>query len=237
MMKVSPTPPNYSAKRDNLTPKSMKWVCPAEFLKRLPNYARYDMRLLVDGNTIVANRVILASYSDWLKEDILVATRANKSARTIGLHIKDFSYDVMCKLVELMYRGRAKDVPETYLTDLIRAADKYQIPLLKVACQSSRISQLCLDNAIEYFIYSVKAKAMDLRDEAIKLIIANKKKLMKTQEYQRLDDKMKAILWEAEIEMEEWKEDLRKKYQINKRKAISDDSDSNDTLLKKALKQ
>ena len=92
--------------------------------------------------------------------------------RTGRIMIKDISIRAMKEVLRHIYTGNVPFCDENP-SDILMAADKYDLNILKEGCESRICDNLKLDNAIELLAVADQCQAPKLKTKAMKLIIDN----------------------------------------------------------------
>ena len=86
--------------------------------------------------------------------------------------IKDFSPDVIEAMLKFMY---TTNVPSNvqHITELLKAADQYQLDLLKNACEATLCRGLKINNCLIYLILGDMYQAEMLKKCSMKMLFEN----------------------------------------------------------------
>ena len=103
-----------------------------------------------DGVEIPVHRIILAVNSPILK--MMMSLGPQESGYT-KLKLWDIDGTVMDKILLFMYTQNYDEISK-YLKGLLYGAKKYQIDNLMAVCVNHMFDNLCVENAVEYFMLS-----------------------------------------------------------------------------------
>ncbi|XP_014237850.1 uncharacterized protein LOC106659688 [Trichogramma pretiosum] len=117
------------------------------------------------GKEIPAHRVVLAAASPVFKAMFSHDMVENKSQ---SVDMNDISYDAVVEMLRYIYTGSVKTQEFSLTTEVLTAADKYQLDDLKNKCEQILISTLSTENAInvlkvadKYNLSLMKRKVVD----------------------------------------------------------------------------
>lgn len=121
----------------------------SDYKRMLETEALSDFKLIMNDNkTLKAHKAILSARSPVF---FSMLTNEMQEANNNQVEIPDFDYETMKELLRFVYCGELQNLDEV-ATDLIFAAEKYEITQLKDTCASHIISRLSIDNVIEALI-------------------------------------------------------------------------------------
>ena len=109
-------------------------------------FADFELKMN-DGEILMAHKSILAARSPVFRA---MLTTGMKEAATNSVEVPDFCSKTMRELLRFIYCGEI-EIPEG-ATDLIFAAEKYEVLELKEICIDRLISDLSDENVIETLI-------------------------------------------------------------------------------------
>merc|ERR1740123_174102 len=90
-------------------------------------------------------------------------------------------------MLYFIYTGATNDkILKEKSKELLAAADKYQLDVLKSICEDHLCSNLQINNALENLVFGDIHRASMLRLMALKVIARNLVKVVETEEYQNL---------------------------------------------------
>jgi len=82
--------------------------------------------------------------------------------------VNDIDPTVMTEMLRFIYTGDVSNVAVTQ--DLLVAADKYNIPLLKFTCESKLVQKVNVDNALEMYTLGETHGANILTEKATTIL-------------------------------------------------------------------
>jgi speckle-type POZ protein len=103
-----------------------------------------------DGEVLKAHKFILAARSPVF---FTMLTSEMKEARESIVTVPDCNAEVLKALLSFIYSGNVKNIDET-ARELIYAAEKYQLKVLKEMCIESIVTSMTKDNVVESLIIS-----------------------------------------------------------------------------------
>ena len=135
-----------------------------------------DVKISVNGEEFNAHKAILSSRSpvfNAMFESKMLENRENL------IRIEDFRPEVIEELMTFIYSGKVKNLSKV-AKELLSAADKYELPQLSQLCEQYLMSELSVVSAPEILVLSHMHKAVKLKAQTIDFIIANRKEVMKS---------------------------------------------------------
>jgi len=132
-----------------------------------------DIKIVANGTEIKAHRNILAARSP-----VFAAMFSHDMAeqRKNEVVISDLGGPVVRAMLEYIYAGTYTESEHT--PALLEAADKYDLPELKAACESSLARDLGLANCLQLIVLADKHSAQGLRAAALQFIVRNLAKVV-----------------------------------------------------------
>ena len=110
-----------------------------------------------------------------------------KESRSKKVAIEDVDPKVLGEMLHYIYTGLTnKDLLEEKARDLLSAANRYQLGLLKNICEDQLCSALNLSNCIKHLIFGDLYQASKLRRMSLVKIARNMTKLVATEDYENL---------------------------------------------------
>jgi len=139
--------------------------------KRLINNKELsDFKFIVEDKELYAHKVILSARSEVFRamfSNDMIENRVNIC------EIPDFQYDVFELLITYIYTGITPKV-ESMTSELLAAAEKYQILQLKDICEDIIYYDLTIKNAIQTLMIADKYNATKILDKVMDFIIINR---------------------------------------------------------------
>nr|XP_050033705.1 protein roadkill-like [Dermacentor andersoni] len=138
-----------------------------EWLLDSQNYA--DVTFMVGDEAFQAHRSILAARSAAFRQMLEYPV---EEQAVDGVVIEDVEPDVFAAILRFAYTGR---VPEPIVKpkSLLKAANRYNMDLLKASCELALISCLSEESAADMLILAEKHNAVTLRNATLDLIGSN----------------------------------------------------------------
>ena len=112
--------------------------------------------------------------------------------------IDDFKAEVVSEMLHFIYTGNVsgKDIGKI-ATELLAAADKYQLELLKRLCEERICSTLKVTNCVEYLVFGDMNQTFKLRRMALSLAAENVASIIDTDVFKDLFKQMPELAWEV----------------------------------------
>ncbi|XP_034484363.1 protein roadkill-like [Drosophila innubila] len=152
--------------------------------------------ITADGHKIPAHKNILSARS---KVFAAMFKHPMKENTENCVAISDFSYDVVMKLLRFIYTGEVNNLQEMS-TDLMAAADKYELNRLKAICAEFMGDNLSIETAPIVLKASDLYNMKDLKSEAIKFIKSNIPEVTETSNWMDLVTTDKLLILESFID-------------------------------------
>ncbi|XP_058803641.1 speckle-type POZ protein-like [Phymastichus coffea] len=124
----------------------------------------------VQDNTIPVHKAILSYRSPILAKMFKNEDEINDGHEVI--FVSDIAYEVMIEFFRFIYANKVKNI-EQLATQLLAAADKYDVVELKALCEKFLYERISIDNAIDYLILTDKYNTINLKPLTIEFIGAH----------------------------------------------------------------
>ncbi|XP_053482112.1 speckle-type POZ protein-like A [Ictalurus furcatus] len=125
-----------------------------------------DCTLCVGGQEFKAHKSILAARSPVFNA---MFEHEMEESKKNWVDISDVEPDVFREMMGFIYTGKAPNL-EKMADSLLAAADKYALERLKVMCEESLCSSLCVENVADTLILADLHSAEQLKAQAIDFI-------------------------------------------------------------------
>ena len=154
-----------------------------------------DFRIECEGQTFDCHQAILAARSPVF----MAMFQSNmKEKETKRVTIDDFKSEVVSEMLHFIYTGNVTDkVIGEVATELLAAADKYQLELLKNICEERLCSTLEVTNCLKYFVVGDMNQTVKLRKMALKLAADNVDSIIDTDVFKELFKQHPVLAWEV----------------------------------------
>ena len=98
-----------------------------------------------------------------------------KEKKTNIVNIDDFKARVVTEMLNFIYTGNvtSEDTLSEIASELLVAADKYQLDLLKSICEEGLCSTLEATNCVEYLVLGDMYQTFNLKRMAMRLVVEN----------------------------------------------------------------
>lgn len=111
-----------------------------------------------DGIEIPVHRLILANFSPVL--DAMFRSDMIETNNSV-VKIEDMDGETMVEILRFIYTQDVKNLMEL-APKILYGAEKYELDKLKKLCAASMIENLCIGNAVEYFLLADRHNIQDL---------------------------------------------------------------------------
>ena len=133
-----------------------------------------DVLLECDGQAFKCHQVILSARSPVF---MAMFQAEMKESKTKVVTVKDISKEVLKEMLHFIYTGTLSksvdDLSVNMTRDLLRAADQYQLDLLKKVCEEKLCLALSVGNALEYLVLADLHQASSLKAKAVTVVVTN----------------------------------------------------------------
>ena len=140
-----------------------------------------DIVLVVEGHKVHCHKLILSTASKVFKK-MLTSDMKEKHSHEIVLN--DIKMETMKSLLTFIYSDKIDDHELT--TELLAAADFYDLIKLKVMCEESLITTIDVSNVARYWHYGYLHSATRLECEATAFMAMNWKELIEAEDVRNL---------------------------------------------------
>ena len=145
-----------------------------------------DVEIECDGKVFNCHELILSARSDVFRAMFQNDMTENRSKK---VDIQNVDPEVVSEMLNFIYTGVTNEdflkEPEN-AGELLGAANRYQLGLLKDICEDRLCSALKVGNSIEYLILGDLYQASKLRRMALRMVASNMASLVATEEYNEL---------------------------------------------------
>ena len=100
-------------------------------------------------------------------------------------------------MLNYIYTGNVSSIISEIAVDLLTAADKYQMDLLKNICEESLCSKLKVTNCVEYLVVGDMYQTFKLRKMALRLAAENMNSIVDTDVFKDLFQQKPVLAWEV----------------------------------------
>lgn len=170
--------------KESLLPTDIKFDVPTSRLsddlrQLLESKKFYDVTLIVERREFLAHKAVLAARSPVFEAMFTHNMEEKKNNRVV---ITDIDEEVLEEMLRFIYTGRISNmIDEKGKTgDLIAAADKYNLEILKIMCEKQLCKKMCVENASEMLILADVLSAQHLKSCAIDFIKQNAINIIET---------------------------------------------------------
>ena len=131
-----------------------------------------DFKVECGGKSFDCHKAILAARSPVF----LAMFQANmKENETNTVIIDEVQAEVISEMLSFIYTGNisSQDISSEIVSELLAAADKYQLDHLKNICEDRLCSTLEVANCVEYLVLGDMYQTFKLKRMALRLVVEN----------------------------------------------------------------
>jgi speckle-type POZ protein len=150
--------------------------------KMLTNQFLTDVTLKVKDKEFKAHKLILAAASPVFEAMFKEGTKEHQDNY---VNIEDIESDVFEVFLRYLYSGQVEHLDEM-VSDLLAAADKYDVQPLKERCIHHMVKNISVDNAVNMLILADRYNVEPIKLQAQKFITNNIMSLLKTDSWNSL---------------------------------------------------
>jgi len=155
-----------------------------------------DIEIQCKGQSFDCHIAILAARSPVFK----AMFQSNmKEKETQSVTMNDFKPNVVSEMRNFIYTGTVSshDAIGEIATDLLRAADQYQLDLLKNVCEDRLCSTVEVTNCVEYLVLGDMYQTLKLKRKAVETIAENVDSIMDSDVFKDLFKQNPRLAWEV----------------------------------------
>lgn len=142
-----------------------------------------DVTITAEKKEFHLHKCILISRSPAFKAMFSHDIKENQST----IKIDDIKHEVLQELFRFIYTDKVLNL-EKIAYELLIAAEKYDIPALKILCQEAMSEKLDFDNAMQYLNLAILNNAEKLKAIALDFISLHLDFMIRTPEFDDLTD-------------------------------------------------
>ena len=143
-----------------------------------------DIQVKCGKKTFDCHRNILAARSRVLKT---MLSSDGSEQREMEIEIVDFDAEVIFQMLQFIYTGKlddpfnGNDAEDMDMeTELLRAADKYELDSMKALCEEKLANFLSFEG-----LHADSYQAFELKKDALEVIIRNRKVVFKSEDWEK----------------------------------------------------
>ena len=190
--------PDYDSLEEEMSQSEMK---AKEELENLNNFAGQlhdekefvDVKIVCNDKTFDGHKAVLSCRSEVFKTIIRNKSLTEKQAAVVEINENDFNSETMEQVLFYFYHGNVQN-NEMINTDLLRAADKYEVVGLMDICAKYLESNLSLENALDVLVAAELTNQKALFESAAKFVKEKPGKKKKTGAYKEMAEKDTKII-------------------------------------------
>ena len=139
-----------------------------------------DVIIDVQGHTFEAHKLILSARSP-----VFIAMFKNDEKQTNTLEVNDITHEVFLEVLRFIYTDKVEKLDDM-APQLLAAADKYMLDLLKTKCEISRARNVTFENCGELLILADLHSAKDLKNILLDFVRCHSSEVAVTSNWQKL---------------------------------------------------
>ena len=152
-----------------------------------------DVKIVCNEKTFDGHKAVLSCRSEVFKTIIRNKSLTEKQAAVVEINENDFNSETMEQVLFYFYHGNVQN-NEMINTDLLRAADKYEVVGLMDICAKYLESNLSLENALDVLVAAELTNQKALFESAAKFVKEKPGKKKKTGAYKEMAEKDTKII-------------------------------------------
>jgi len=141
-----------------------------------------DVRFVVAGKEIKSHKAIVSARSPVFTAMLKSGMKESVENR---IEINDIALDIFEALLRFIYTGRV-ELTQVDAKDLLAAANKYLLPLLKLQCQQFLSQIITLENYVELLLLADLHSAVHLEKSVLNFIRLNRDVIMQSEGWKKL---------------------------------------------------
>ena len=145
-----------------------------------------DVKIICKEKTFACHKAVLSCHSKVFKTMIRNKSLTEKQTGVMVINENDFNSEAMEQVLFYLYHGNVQDI-KMINTDVLRAADKYEVIGLLEVCAKYLESNLSSENALDVLVTAKLTNQKVLFDSAAKFVL--KGKMNKTGAYNEMLEK------------------------------------------------
>ena len=152
-----------------------------------------DVKIICNEKTLNGHKAVLSCRSEVFKTIIRNKSLTEKQGAVVEINENDFNSETMEQVLFYFYHGNVQN-NEMINTDLLRAADKYEVVGLMDICAKYLESNLSLENALDVLVAAELTNQKALFESAAKFVKEKPGKKKKTGAYKEMAEKDTKII-------------------------------------------
>ena len=139
-----------------------------------------DVEISCGGQVFHCHKLILSTRSPVFRA---MFQNNMKEKETMKVAIEGIIPEVVAEMLKFIYTGTLSSNDLTSPTDLFKAANQYQLDLLKKVCEKKLCNTVTIENCLEYLGLADLYQTPELKTVAFQFIARNMTIIVKTEEY------------------------------------------------------
>ena len=149
-----------------------------------------DCVIVCQGREFKCHKVVLAGRSPVFSA---MFTHDMEESRSSRIEIRDLDVDTMDSMLTYFYSGKIGNMVGNEET-LLAAAEKYDLPGLKVLCEDVLSRAMNIDNVLDMLLFADLHKAANVKALALKFIVENAQEIVSQDNWSKKLEKFPSIL-------------------------------------------
>ncbi|XP_008544949.1 speckle-type POZ protein [Microplitis demolitor] len=181
----------FTINHDNFRSMTMLAKNPiAESIKALYETRRgYDVIITVQNRKFKAHKTILIARCPVFSA---MFAKVIKEGHECQLSITDIEANTFDKLLEFIYTDEVTDL-DTDAIDLLEAAEKYQLRMLKEMCEVSIFECLSIENSVKSLTIAERVNSKNLAHEISHFIAENAASVIETKDFANFEEENPSV--------------------------------------------
>eukprot|EP01130_Rhizamoeba_saxonica_P008860 TRINITY_DN358_c0_g1_i3.p1 TRINITY_DN358_c0_g1~~TRINITY_DN358_c0_g1_i3.p1 ORF type:complete len:269 (-),score=48.67 TRINITY_DN358_c0_g1_i3:77-883(-) len=164
----------------------------SDYVKMVNNKFLSDVQFLVEGKTLYAHKIVLASRCEYFAN---LYRSGMKDSDASEITISDFSYECFSQFLNFIYTGKCEIYNIPLASELMCAADYYKLDALKAQCEMILCKAVNYENVCAIWEISCQYNAFQLRQIAQNYVAEHYEYVKESQGFQELHrDRLKECL-------------------------------------------
>jgi len=140
-----------------------------------------DIQIQCGDKVFYCHQVILAARSPVFRAMFLADMAERKTKK---VHVKDLLPEVFSEMLTFMYTGKCPNL-DTLACELLGAADKYQVEMLKTICVEKLCGSIDVNNCVDFLVMGDMYQASVLKKFSMDFIAKNLRSVCQTGDWRK----------------------------------------------------
>ena len=155
-----------------------------------------DVKIRCEDQTFDCHQVILSARSPVFMA-MFQSDMMEKETQT--LTIEEFKSNVVAEMLNFIYTGTVSshESISEIVSELLPAANKFQLDLLKKICEDSLCSTVEVTNCVKYLVLGDMYQTLNLKRRALEIAVENVDSIMDSDVFKDLFKQKPELAWEV----------------------------------------